>query len=424
MTSGENEMYHSITRSILVAVVVISWIYSPASLADVFEYELVYTRFTNRLAENSGQSSITVEADSNNDGAVETRTVFAAVDEVNVRRVTYQWDDTSGILTQTIPPGDIANLPGADGILFAPDGDLVVGGQDNILYKIPADGSAIGNPGLIQSATGLPTTSFHVALDQNQQRVWTSDQPDGEITEVSLNFGSTITSHAVTGDEITQLSFAPPLTAVDSNLAYYSNSDSLGLGGSFGILDMTGGAGFTATQHISGQDGAHSIQYDPFTGDMLLFGDHTILQVDISGNVSDGDGPSSPTNPVLETTLDLSLVLDDVFGRAGVFAFGFFFGEETNRMDQGVVTGDGRLFAAVNTGHLIFIDYSSDGLLTGKSPFLEAGSGRIPFLDHELDDLAPIAGLGGDPGGTPIPEPASLTFFALATLALNRRRKQ
>ena len=45
----------------------------------------------------------------------------------NIKEVTLTYDASLGTTTLTTPAW-IAHTPGADGILFAPDGDLIVGG--------------------------------------------------------------------------------------------------------------------------------------------------------------------------------------------------------------------------------------------------------------------------------------------------------
>ena len=88
----------------------------------------------------------------------------------------------------------------------------------------------------------------------------------------------------------------------------------------------------------------------------------------------------------------------------------------TPTFDQGTVDGEGHLFAASNTGHLLFVDYS-DSVLVGDSE----NFATIPFLHVALDDVAPLVG-----PGTTIPEPSGIVLSLLALgglLSVRRARK-
>ncbi|MEZ6191398.1 MAG: hypothetical protein R3C45_08930 [Phycisphaerales bacterium] len=388
-----------------VCASVVSLLFASSGFANDTSIDLTYTRFINRLSENTGTVTIPVPPFGSGSGFIVDKTV------VNVRSVTLDWDDTTDTLTVGTPT-DIATTPGADGILFGPDGDLLVGGQTNEVHKVdPSDGS------FTTAALPAGAESFHLAMDPGLNKLWTSDQPDDQITEVSLNFGSTIVSHAVTGDTVTQIGFAPQLTAANPNLAYYTNSDRNGVG-NFGILDMSSGT-FVATPKIVGQAGAHSFAYDAATGDVILFGDHTILQIDVT---------TDPLNPTIKSTRDLSaelnaltnsLLLDiqvtsPISTLLSNFEVANLIGLELRVMDQGSVDGDMHLVAAVNSGHLVFIDYSATGLVEDGTLALDGG--LLPFLDLYLDDIVPLSGAGS------IPEPASATLLlsALGLLAVRR----
>lgn len=382
---------------------------SSAMAQATFDGDLFYTLFTNGLEMN-------IEADNPGVDVVPIPKV------VNVKSVHYSWDAGTQKLTLSNIT-DIAQTDGADGILVSPDkASLLIGGQTNEVYRVPIDGSAIGNPGLIETKT-LPVgaESFHLAMDPSQTKLWTSDQPDTQISEVPLDFSQGVTSHPVTGDKVTQLGFAQALSNAAPNHAYYTSADPTGIGGDFGIMDLTT---FTADTKIAMQDGAHSVQFDPFTNTMFLFGDSKIVQIDIS----------DPLNPSIKSTLDLSGPLAAKSETLIVNVFNPFFpigpqtipfdsGVELSRMDQGIVDGQGHLFAASNAGHLIFVDYSATGMV-GDGILALDDTGMLPFLDANLDDLAPLVGLGGSIPLPDIPEPGAAGVWMIASMLILKGRRR
>src|SRR5262245_56266300 len=52
--------------------------------------------------------------------------------EANVKTASFSWDGTTLTVSEQ---RDLRELPGADGLAFAPDGDLVIGGQEPYVYK-------------------------------------------------------------------------------------------------------------------------------------------------------------------------------------------------------------------------------------------------------------------------------------------------
>lgn len=397
--------------------------------AQVFEGDLFYTLFTNALEQNIEEDLAEALA-----GSGLTADVAAIPQVVNVKKFHYSWDGAT--LTIGTPEG-VAMTPGADGIIFDPGGQhVILGGQDNVVYRAPIDGSAIAGANVESAALSANTGSFHLTADPDGTKFWTSEQPDNVLNNVTYNFGSTINQIPVTGDMVTQIGFAPTLSAVNPNLAYYTNSDVSGLGGNFGIVNLSTGVASPAAG-FTGIDGPHSVQYDPHSGDVFLFGDQTIIQVDIT----------DPTAPTIKSMRDLSAelgakseILDvtvtvnnvpfiGTFGPdalvniiASMRTFGF--NDEADqierfaqlaRMDQGIVDGQGHLFAAVNTGHLVFLDYTDTGLIENAILALDQTQ-MLPFLDENLDDLAPLVGAGSVPG------PSSWVAVITGVALLRRRR--
>jgi hypothetical protein len=263
----------------------------------------------------------------------------------NVHKVAFNYDGTTFTL------GSVANLaatPGADGIIFAPDGDLLVGGQGPRVHKVnPTSGTfTTVNPG---------NNAFHLSLDPSGTKVWASSIP-GTLSSVPLTPFGAGTVHPLSGDDtvITTLAFD------GSGKAYYTSSGSGGIG-SVGKIDLTT---FTTTRMLSSVPAAHGMTFDSFTGDLILMGDSHITQID----------PAT-----------FAIVSDRSFAGAGV------------NFDQGTVDGKGHLFAADNNGKLLFLDYKASGLVNDVGNF-----SALPFLASALDDVAPLSGAGAPtPTGTP-----------------------
>ncbi len=263
-------------------------------------------------------------------------------DHPNVKVVAFRFDGETFELGKQQP---IASTRGADGILFAPDGDLIVGGQGQRVHKIRADGS-----GDHRTLDLDGVSSFHVSLDPSGRRLWSAGLP-GKLAEISLTpFGSAI-GHALTGDdlEITHIAFD------DNGQAYYTASDYQGHG-SFGQIDLER---FVTRRLIDGLEAAHGLTFDGFTGDFMLFGGNEIAQID-------PDDPSVVKSRVSFAT--------------------------SSQFDQGTTDGQGHLFAAHNDGYLVFIDYAASGRVEDPENY-----SATVFVDSHLDDIAPLSGLGADP---------------------------
>ncbi len=271
-------------------------------------------------------------------------TIFNGQPNVKKRTFTYDGATTFAISGATV----IATTNGADGVIFAPDGDLIVGGQGNIIHKV--------NPGTgtVVSRTAGGAASFHVSLDPSGAKVWTTGIP-GALAEVSLTPFSNGVVHALSGPDtaITSISFD------STGQAYYTASGAAGTG-NFGKIDLTT---FTTTRFLSGVAAAHGMSFDPFTGDLMLFGDSHISQVD---------------------TTTMTIVSDRIF--AGMV------------FDQGAVDGTGHAFVASNTGDMLFVDYKNTGQIGSLSNF-----SSLQFLEANLDDIAPLSG-----PGAAVPVPAAI----------------
>jgi hypothetical protein len=258
----------------------------------------------------------------------------------------------------------VANLPAADGLVFAPDGDLLVGGaKTGKVFKVnPTTGAVTSMPAGVASA-------FHLSLSPDHTKAWTAGLP-GNLATVPLNPFGPGTPVAVHGEDqaITTLGFAP-------SGAFYTESSSFG-SGNFGTVDLT----TMKTQRVQTDlRGAHGFTYDPFTKDILLFGSYSVDQID-------------PAHP------DTLVSLKDVANMA---------------FDQGVADGHGHVLAASNTGYVVLFDYSATGVIGDKTTTVSKA-----FLDTNLDDIAPqgqltVAVASGEGGGS---KTKKLELLALVVL--------
>lgn len=324
--------------------------------------------YTNVLPGQAAQTVTATLTATNTDGAVGTGSVHITITPgapglstsgelfytrycggPNVRQVQFSFDGTYGFTMQT--PSTIASVSGADGVVFAPDGDLLVGGQGAVVHKV--------NPktGAVQDGyTGGPA-AFHLSLDPSGRSVWAASIP-GEPSLLPLTPHSdgtpglsigTGSAHPLSGDNsiITSLAFV-------NGQAFYTASGSGGYG-DVGVLDTNT---YTTHRFISSLPAAHGMVYDRFTGHLLLFGSNHITQIDPATRAVVSDRYFSPAT------------------------FGVNF-------DQGTADGKGHILIADNGGHLLFMDYSVKRVVGDPTNFV-----AMPYLDSCLDDVAPLSGVG------------------------------
>ncbi|MCG2576909.1 PEP-CTERM sorting domain-containing protein [Dechloromonas sp. XY25] len=267
---------------------------------------------------------------------------------------------------------NIASTNGADGIIFGSNGNLLVGGQGSgNVYEVNKNTGSVVNT----QNTGAP--SFHLTLDPNGNKVYTSDF-GGRLNTVAVPVGTGSTSTTITGGDsgVTQIAFGL------NGAVFYVNGSPNG-GGNLGTIDLSTGV---TTRLYSSVLPAHGLIFDPFTNLITMFG------AGRTGTMSALDGSGL-------TTSDTSFICD---------------------FDQGALNGSGIALVA-GCGSLTLIDYTQSHDITHPDWF-----GSI-FVNSFIDDVAPLIGAGSECGnncGT-VPEPGTIVLIGLGFLgfATSRRRK-
>jgi hypothetical protein len=288
----------------------------------------------------------------------------------NVNNITYSYDD----VTHTFGLGaanNLASTNGADGIIFAPNGNLLIGGQGsgNVYEVNPNNGNVVHT-----QFTGNP--SFHLTLNPNGNSVYTSDF-GGALHILSLPIGSGSATQSITGSErgLTQIAFG------NNGAVFYVNGNPNGFG-NLGTIDLSTGV---TTQLHSGVQPAHGLIYDPFTNLITMFG---------AGET----GTMNATNG------------------SGLLTSGGIF--QVSDFDQGAIDGKGHALVA-GSGAITFIDYSISHDITHP----DFTTTRFGF--NGIDDVAPLTGAGSNPNPNPVPEPGTIALLGLGLAGLYfSRRKQ
>lgn len=298
----------------------------------------------------------------------------------NVWTVPYSYDDAiggnAGLTLSESAATVIGTTNGADGIVFAPNGNLLIGGQtSNNIYEITTAGAPVGT-------TFVQQPTYHLTVDPNLTTVYTSDFGGNTLHKAALNASGNLTGSqtnlAISGDEagITQVAFG-------GGNVYYVNGQPNG-GGNLGLIDLTTGA---TDQFYTVVQSAHGIVYDPFTGKMTIFGRGWVGAFNADATLS---GLTQFNTGVCD-------------------------------FDQGAVDGHGHAFVAGCDG-MTFIDYSGSGDITNPNSVVfrnDGGSSNFNFID----DLSPLVGAGSQ--NNDVPEPGAMALFGigLACLGLARRRR-
>ncbi len=289
------------------------------------------------LGLGSGPERVTRTAASQHDATL----YFTTYHPPGVDEVSYRY--AGGRLTLGTPRV-VAHPPGADGILFGPDGNLLVGGQGTgkVFSISPSSGAVRGLP------TGVPV-SYHLALDPTDAHLYTAAAP-GPLSEVPLKPPGPGHPVPLRGSDtrVTALAFAP------GGVILYTASSPAGVG-NIGLLNL---ANDTTHRLLTDVPGAHGAIYDPFSHSFMVVGSDVALQLPVS---DPGHIASELTVPHMQ-------------------------------FDQLAVTGTGQAFLASNTGSMVLVDYSGTGRIGAVADRV-----IITPLAANLDDVAPLVGLGARP---------------------------
>lgn len=288
----------------------------------------------------------------------------------NVAKVSYSYNDATNAFSLGSAT-NVATTGGADGIIFGPDGNLLIGGQGaGYVYQVNPNTGAILNqfhPG----SAGADQSSYHLALDPTGTKVYTSNF--GGALDVMPFFGAG-TTHALTGGDtgLTQIAFG------DAGSVFYVDGSPNG-GGNLGLIDLST---FVTTRLYSSINPAHGLIYDPYTDLMTMF----------------GRGFTGTMNATTGSNLKVS---------SSTFACDF---------DQGAVDGHGHALVA-GCGSITFLDYSLSNDITNPNYYTSIGGFGT------IDDVAPLVGAGSR---NTVPEPLTVSLFGVgfAGMAAMRRRKK
>ena len=291
---------------------------------------------------------------------------------------------------------------GADGIIVNPQNpnDLLVGSNDlsNNFYDITTAGVVT-----VHSLGSSTVQPFNVMANSAGTTMY-ADADNGQniIASVpltpSIGTGTTITFTAGSTDtSLNTIQFV-------GGTAYYVAETSSRFGGATGHVGViTFPSSTTATttcfQDATGAcityNGAHGMSYDPFTGDLMVFGANEINQISLAPATSCPSGGCLLYHETVTSTL--------------------------STFDQGAVDGFGHILIASNAGYLFFEDYRTTHIgAAGNFEYYTNQGGAFT----NMDDLAPLVGPGAPPS-TGVPEfPfGMLVVVAIAVPALILLRK-
>ncbi len=280
----------------------------------------------------------------------------------NVNKVDYLYDDVLNTFGLSSPT-NVASTNGADGIIFAPNGNLLIGGQGSQnVYEINPNNGALVHT----QATGA--SSFHLGINPNGNTVYSSTFGGTSLKSLSLPIGSGVASTAISGDDpgVTEIEFVP------NGTVFYVNGQPNG-NGNVGTINLNTGV---TTRLFTGVGPAHGLAFDPFTNLLTMFG-------------------AGRTGTINQLGGDLKISANPFI----------------NDFDQGAVDGLGHALVA-GSNSITFIDYRTSGDITNPDFFTSVSGFSF------IDDVAPLVGAGS----RPVPTPGVLALFGAGLVALGLRR--
>ena len=299
----------------------------------------------------------------------------------NVTSLNFTYSDTTHVLAYGTQH-DIASLNGADGIMFAPNGNLLVtSNATGLVYRLDQNtGTTLQS--VSTGTSGLP--DFHMALDPTSTVFYSSNRYNrvsGPLDTFAINANGTInnaTTTPIVGDDsnVTQLAFAP-----NGKILYVDGTPNSF--GSIGLFTFTSPNDLTSQLVPANQvRAAHGVIYDPFTGLWTMFGGGSVATMD----------PNGATNAAITASLKQSTQ---------------FIGD----FDQGAVDGFGHALIAGSSA-ITFLDYSVSHDITQPNQVIIRTTDGVGNSFGAIDDVAPLVGLGS------LPEPSSVSLLAGGALGL------
>ena len=304
----------------------------------------------------------------------------------------------------------LCRTPGADGIVHHPDGDLLVAGQgNNAVYKVDMDASDTLTSVCVTKTvkSGVGASTYHLMVNPDNSVLWSAGIP-GNLVTYAIDSATNgrlekIRQVKVSGD----ISNITTILWDQTGQAFYTRSSNLGTiskyssnNAQFGMIVDTVCAinanpcpakyitGLKTKTLIDSLKGAHGASFDEYSNTILLFGDSHIVQID-------------PTTKKVIADVDLrkyvfpdSLMTGSYSTNSAETSGYAIRGSNEIRwlLDQGTADHKGHIFVASNSGHLIFLDYTSNPNKLINNNILI----HVQWIDNYLDDLAPIAGAGSN----------------------------
>jgi len=373
--------------------------------------------------------------------------------EDRVKSISYQYDGAGYLLMKPSDKKTLCTMSdgmeGADGIVHHPDGDLLVAGQGERIYKVSKTAKAANDPNKkCRVATATPATQrggfWHLMMDPKGDNLWAAGIPGYlyrfSTKENPANASSVHHNFAATGYQV-ELKPKGPKHPNDDKLAtviwdgegtaFFTYSDYYGggcerydyntgnyracsessrkassAGAYFGVFTDTtwvtvddrnigkyGGkkgdrviASVGTKVLIDSLEGAHGGAYDTYSKTIFVFGGAKIVQIRPYR-----ENGMVKAEKVAEIDLREYFFVESNENLTGPRTSGVGW-----RLDQGTTDGYGHLFVASNTGHMIFVDFAANPKKLIKDNVLI----HVQWIDNYLDDLAPLSGVGvvRDPG--------------------------
>ena len=304
----------------------------------------------------------------------------------------------------------ICRTSGADGIVHHPDGDLLVAGQNNNqVYKVNMNATDTLTSACVTKtvSSGVSSSTFHLMVNPDNTVLWSAGIP-GNLVSYAVDSATSgrlekIRQVKVYGD----ISNITTIIWDQTGQAFYTRSSNLGTiskysssNAQFGMIVDTTCAinadpcpakyitGLKTKTLIDSLKGAHGASFDEYSNTILLFGDSHIVQID-------------PTTKKVIADVDLrkymfpDSLMTGNYSSNSAEKSGYAIKNSTEirwLLDQGTADHKGHIFVASNSGHLIFLDYTSNPNKLINNNILI----HVQWIDNYLDDLAPIAGAGSN----------------------------